>query len=153
MTKSQSFRPLAAVEKKNQSIQLVNTINIAKAIEQLENSEASAQSIFIGTVPSMSGSFEVKKLFFESYEQMAIKEMAKISDVALSEFNLKKVILWHCLSTKVVGETVVFVGTCSTHRADAIAATKYIIDTLKEMVPIWKKEYFKNGSIWANAHP
>ena len=79
--------------------------------------------------------------------------MGKIADTALAKWGLNKVVIRHAVGEKSVEEPVVIVGASSAHRDACFEACRFLIDTLKETVPIWKKEKFKNKSVWVSAHP
>lgn len=110
-------------------------------------------SAFIGTVRNNTNRKEVLQLDFSAYEPMALKEMQKIADLALEKFNIKKIAIHHAVGLLQIGEIPVIITTSSKHRKDAFLACEFAIDTLKETVPIWKKEYFTDGEVWVNAHP
>jgi molybdopterin synthase catalytic subunit len=110
-------------------------------------------SAFIGTVRNNTKGKEVLQLDFSAYEPMALKEMQKIADLALEKFNIKKIAIHHAIGMLQIGEIPVIITASSKHRKDAFLACEFAIDTLKETVPIWKKEYFTDGEVWVNAHP
>lgn len=136
-------------------IQLIQTpIDVAKCTGWVtEAPEAGGIAIFIGTVRKQTRGKEVVRLEFEAYEAMAIKEMKKIVEESCKKWPLQRVNLHHRTGNLNVGEIPVFIGVASAHRAAAFEACQYIIDTLKQTVPIWKKEVFKDGEIWVAAHP
>mgnify|MGYP003627530578 FL=1 len=84
---------------------------------------------------------------------MAIKEMQKIADVTLQKFDIKKIAIHHAEGMLQIGDIPVIITVSSKHRKAAFLACEFAIDTLKETVPIWKKEHFSDGEIWVNAHP
>lgn len=108
---------------------------------------------FVGTVRNNTQNKEVLQLDFSTYEPMAIKEMQKIADLALDKFEIKKIAIHHAKGLLNVGDIPVIITTSSAHRKNAFLACEFAIDTLKKTVPIWKKEYFKDGEVWVNAHP
>lgn len=108
---------------------------------------------FIGTVRDNTAGKEVLYLEFESYEPMAIKEMKKIARQLMGRWPVKKVSIHHRTGRLKIGEAAVVIAVACPHRANAFAACLYAIDTLKETVPIWKKEVFRDGEIWVAAHP
>lgn len=110
-------------------------------------------AVFVGTVRNQTQKKTVKSLEFTAYQPMAIKEMKKIAEKALSEFGVSKIALHHGLGLLSVGEVPVIIAVSSPHREAAFKACQYAIDTLKQTVPIWKKEFFEDGDIWVNAHP
>ena len=109
--------------------------------------------VFTGTVRDHTQGKRVKKLQFSSYEPMAVKEMAKIAERALKEFEIEKVAMHHALGELKLGEIPVIIAVSAAHRGAAFRACQFAIDKLKETVPIWKKEFFDDGEVWVNAHP
>ena len=110
-------------------------------------------SAFVGTVRNDTKGKEVTQLDFSTYKPMAIKEMQKIADLALEQFSIAKIAIHHAEGMLQIGDIPVIITTSSKHRKAAFDACQFAIDTLKETVPIWKKEHFSDGEIWVNAHP
>ncbi len=110
-------------------------------------------SAFIGTVRNDTNGKKVKKLDFSTYKPMAIKEMQKIADLALMKFSIEKIAIHHAEGLLQIGGIPVIITASAKHRKAAFDACQFAIDTLKETVPIWKKEHFSDGEIWVNAHP
>ena len=110
-------------------------------------------SAFIGTVRNDTEGKEVKQLDFSTYKPMAVKEMQKIAALALDKFNIHKIAIHHAEGMLQIGDIPVIITASSKHRKSAFLACEFAIDTLKETVPIWKKEYFSDGEVWVNAHP
>lgn len=108
---------------------------------------------FIGTVRNDTSGKEVKQLDFSSYEPMALKEMRKIADRSMAEFDIHKIAIHHAVGLLQIGDVPVIIAVSAKHRKAAFAACEFAIDTLKETVPIWKKEHFTDGEVWVNAHP
>lgn len=108
---------------------------------------------FVGTVRNHTQDRRVLKLEFEAYVPMAIAEMRKIAERAVEEFSLNKIAIHHRTGTLAVGEVPVVIAVSAPHRKAAFAACEFCIDTLKETVPIWKKEYFEDGEVWVSATP
>lgn len=109
--------------------------------------------VFIGTVRDATKGKKVLKLEFEAYEKMAISEMQKIADAAFVKWSLHSVVIHHRTGVLEVGEVPVVIAVSAAHRDAAFEACRYIIDTLKQTVPIWKKEVFEDGEVWVAAHP
>ena len=84
---------------------------------------------------------------------MAIQEMHKIAELALEKFKIQKIAIHHAEGMLQIGEIPVIITASAKHRKAAFKACEFAIDTLKESVPIWKKEYFEDGEVWVNAHP
>src|SRR6202030_2701317 len=92
-------------------------------------------------------------LEYESYEDMALKQMESLAEQALTQFQIRDVVLVHRLGRLDIGETSVLIIVASAHRAAAFEASRWLIDTLKRTVPIWKKEHFEDGAVWADGEP
>lgn len=108
---------------------------------------------FVGTVRNQTKGNQVTKLDFEAYEPMAISEMRKIAEQAVEKYSLNKIAIHHRIGSLAIGEVPVVIAVSAPHRKAAFAACEYCIDTLKETVPIWKKEYFQDGEVWVSATP
>lgn len=110
-------------------------------------------SAFIGVVRNNTQGREVAQLDFSSYKPMAIKEMQKIALRALEKFDIYKIAIHHAEGVLQIGAIPVVITASAKHRKAAFLACEFAIDSLKESVPIWKKEYFSDGEVWVNAHP
>ena len=129
------------------------TLNIQSCIDWIMSPESGGIDVFIGTVRNATKGKTVLKLEFEAYNQMAINEMNKISQQAFDKWPVQKVLIHHRTGTLQVGEIPVIIAVSAAHRDAAFDACRYIIDTLKQTVPIWKKEFFDNEEVWVAAHP
>ncbi len=112
---------------------------------------AGAVVLFEGAVRSPSEGRDVDHLEYEAYEAMAVTQMEKIVEGARSEWPLTAAYLHHRLGRVEVGEASVVVVVTSPHRPEAFEACRWIIERLKADVPIWKKEFYSDGSIWVGA--
>lgn len=129
--------------------------------EELMDPAAGACVIFEGWVRNENEGKEVRRLEYEGYEVMAVKEGTKVIDEAREKFGLLEATCVHRVGHLDIGEMAVWVGVSSGHRAEAFRACEYIIDEIKHRLPIWKKEYYADGdSGWVNceacashAHP
>ncbi len=135
------------------TISIVDKIDVAKVYGELSDAHSGGICVFVGTVREFTQNEKVMSLEFETYEKMALNEMDKIATFALDKWKLNKVVMRHATGLKEVTEPVVVVGASSAHRDACFEACRYLIDTLKETVPIWKKELFENKSVWVSAHP
>lgn len=117
------------------------------------NDESGGIVTFVGTVRKYTKQKEVIRLEFEAYAPMAIKEMTKIGEHILANYPAKKVAIHHRVGVLPIRGIAVVIAVACPHRIDAFAACQYAIDTLKETVPIWKKEFFTDGAVWVAAHP
>ncbi|MDX6745662.1 molybdenum cofactor biosynthesis protein MoaE [Polaribacter sp. PL03] len=119
----------------------------------VEDDSCGGISVFVGTVRNDTQGKVVTQLDFSTYKPMAIKEMQKIADLVLEKFDVKKIAIHHAEGMLQIGEVPVIITVSSKHRKAAFEACEFAIDTLKESVPIWKKEHFSDGQVWVNAHP
>jgi molybdopterin synthase catalytic subunit len=105
---------------------------------------------FAGTVRDNTRGRKTLHLDYEAYEEMALSQMWELAARARSEYGVRAVLAVHRLGRIEVGETSVLIAVASAHRKEAYAASRWLIDTLKTTVPIWKKEYFEDGAVWAD---
>jgi molybdopterin synthase catalytic subunit len=112
-----------------------------------------AVCLFVGVVRNENRGRAVLRLEYEAYEEMALPLMEEIAADAARRFPVTDVRLVHRLGRLEVGEASVAVAVSSPHRAEAFAACRFAIDTLKAQVPIWKKELYADGSEWLDAAP
>jgi molybdopterin synthase catalytic subunit len=135
-------------------IQLHSTLlSVSDCEKFVETDAAGGAVVFIGTVRNKTQSKAVIRLEFEAYDPMAIREMRKIAERALAEFAVLKVSIHHRTGVLGIGEIPVIIAVSAAHRGAAFAACAFCIDTLKETVPIWKREFFEDGDTWVAAHP
>ena len=109
--------------------------------------------MFIGTVRNATKGKTVLRLEFEAYEKMALAEMEKIAQKAFEKWPVLKLAIHHRVGVLAIGEVPVVIAVAAAHRAAAFEACRFVIDVLKETVPIWKKEFFEDGEVWVAAHP
>lgn len=135
-------------------IQILSTpLEIQSAIYWIMSPESGGIDIFIGTVRNTTKGKAVIRLEFEAYEPMALAEMEKIVTQAEEKWPIQKALIHHRTGVLEIGEIPVLIAVSAAHRAAAFEACRYIIDTLKQTVPIWKKEIFEDGEVWVAAHP
>lgn len=128
-------------------------IDVSKVIETASSLGAGAVNVFIGTVRDQALNKKVVWLEYEAYESMAVAETRKIIDEAAQKWNLLGWAVSHRVGTLKPGEVAVVVAVSSKHRKESFEACQYIIDHLKEQVPIFKKEVFEDGAEWISAKP
>lgn len=109
--------------------------------------------VFDGVVRDHSRGRRTRFLDYEAYEPMAARELEKLADEALARFAVRDVAIVHRIGHMEIGETSVLIAVAAAHRGAAFDACRWIIDTLKHTVPIWKKEYFEDGAVWADGDP
>jgi molybdopterin synthase catalytic subunit len=128
-------------------------LNIQACTDWVMSPDSGGIDVFIGTVRNATQNKPVLKLEFEAYNKMAINEIEKITKQAFEKWPVQKVLVHHRTGTLQVGEIPVVIAVSAAHRGAAFDACRYIIDTLKQTVPIWKKEFFEDGEVWVAAHP
>ncbi len=128
-------------------------IDIQAIRKNLERPEDGSALFFDGIVRNNTRGRRTLFLDYEAYESMALNEMEKLAQAALEQFKVRDVCLVHRLGRLEIGETSVLIGVASAHRVAAFEACRWLIDTLKKTVPIWKKEYFEDGAVWADGEP
>ena len=128
-------------------------LQIQTCIEWVMAPETGGINVFIGTVRNATKGENVIRLEFEAYESMALSEMHKIAKYVFKKWPLQKVLIHHRSGVLQTGEVPVIIAVAAAHRDAAFTACRYIIDTLKQTVPIWKKEVFEDGEVWVAAHP
>jgi len=128
-------------------------LNIAACIDAVVSPDCGGVDIFIGTVRNATAGKKVLRLEYEAYESMALKEMHKIADEASRKWPVENMVIHHRTGVLQIGDAAVVIAVSSPHRAAAFEACRFTIDTLKQTVPIWKKEIFEDGETWVAAHP
>jgi molybdopterin synthase catalytic subunit/molybdopterin converting factor small subunit len=116
---------------------------------QLKAPEDGAVAVFEGIVRNHSRGRQTLYLEYEAYEPMAVSKMQEVGREAKEKFAIDRIGMIHRLGRLEIGETSVAIIVTSAHRRAAFEACQYAIDRLKQIVPIWKKEYFADGAVWA----
>lgn len=127
-------------------------LDITACINWVMTPQAGGIDVFIGTVRGQTKGKKVIRLEFEAYEKMALSEMKKIAGEMMKRWPLHKVLIHHRTGILQIGEVPVVIAVSASHRNAAFDACRYAIDTLKQTVPIWKKEIFEDGEEWVE-HP
>lgn len=125
-------------------------IDVAALVQHVRAPEDGAIVTFDGFVRNQSHGRSTLYLDYEAYESMAVAKMREIGAAIHEKFPIHRVAIVHRLGRLLIGETSVFIAVSSPHRPAAFDACRYAIDTLKKTVPIWKKEYFEDGAVWAD---
>jgi molybdopterin synthase catalytic subunit len=112
-----------------------------------------AVCVFDGIVRDNTRGRATLHLDYEAYEEMALKQMRALRKEAIARFGVREIAIVHRLGRLFVGETSVLIAVASAHRGAAFDACRYVIDTLKKTVPIWKREQFADGAVWADGEP
>jgi len=138
----------------NTSIKITaNKLNLQECYDFVQDPSCGGIALFVGTVRNKTQDKDVSLLDFSTYQAMAIKEIQKIANKALVDFDILKIAIHHAEGQLQIGDIPVIISVSAAHRKAAFAACQFAIDTLKETVPIWKKEHFVDGEVWVNAHP
>ncbi|MBL7692317.1 MAG: molybdenum cofactor biosynthesis protein MoaE, partial [Flavipsychrobacter sp.] len=118
-------------------------IDISECISWVMSPSCGGIDVFIGTVRNATKGRAVIHLEFEAYEAMAVSEMRKIAEAATAKWPVDKIVISHRTGRLEIGEVPVVIAVSAAHRDAAFEACRFIIDTLKQTVPIWKKEFFE----------
>ena len=123
-------------------------LSLQSAVAEVASADAGAIATFVGTTRARSRGRDVVRLEYEAYEGMAEEEMERIARELLERYALTDVAIHHRVGVVGIGETSVVIAVSAPHRADALAACRDAIDTLKVRVPLWKKEVYEGGEEW-----
>jgi MoaE-MoaD fusion protein len=128
-------------------------IRAAEIVAGIKAGSDGAVCVFDGVVRDNTRGRRTLHLDYEAYREMALEKMRGLAGEAVERFGVRDVALVHRLGRLVVGETSVLIVVASAHRGAAFDACRWLIDTLKKTVPIWKKEQFVDGAVWADGEP
>jgi molybdopterin synthase catalytic subunit len=128
-------------------------IDRTRLLAGLSSPETGALVVFEGSVRNYSCGRAVTGLYYEAYPELAQREMGRIEEEARRRWRLGPVVIAHRVGALAPGETSVLIATASSHRAEGFDACRFVIDSLKARVPIWKKECYEDGSAWIGEHP
>lgn len=128
-------------------------IDTAALLAEIKAGEDGAVCVFDGVVRNNTRGRPTLHLDYEAYEEMALKQMRELRAEAVARFGVREVALVHRLGRLQVGETSVLIAVASAHRGAAFEACRWVIDTLKKTVPIWKHEQFADGAVWSDGEP
>jgi molybdopterin synthase catalytic subunit/molybdopterin converting factor small subunit len=123
-------------------------IDLAAVVAEVEDERAGATATFVGTVRAQSRGRQVVRLEYEAYEGMAENVMADLAGQLKERYDLCAIAITHRVGVCEIGDASVAIAVSAPHRQDALAACKDAIDTLKETVPLWKKEVYEGGEEW-----
>lgn len=123
-------------------------IQIQDVIDQVKNPRAGAVCTFMGTVRELTNGKKTLYLEYEAYVEMAERQMEKIGNEIMSQHDHARVAMMHRIGRLEIEDVAVAIAVATPHRAAAFKACHYAIDRIKEIVPIWKKEHWEDGSFW-----
>jgi molybdopterin synthase catalytic subunit len=144
--------PDAALRRRYASI-VREVIETQRIVAALKGGEDGAALVFEGIVRNQTRGRNTLYLDYEAYDEMALQQLESLADQAIRRFQIRDVAIVHRLGRLEIGETSVLIAVASAHRAAAFDACRWLIDTLKQTVPIWKKEHFVDGAVWADGEP
>ncbi|RXM53180.1 MULTISPECIES: molybdenum cofactor biosynthesis protein MoaE [unclassified Chryseobacterium] len=130
-----------------------DTLDITECLTLAQDLSSGGIATFIGTVRNVTQNKPVIRLEYEGYQPMAVKEIKKIIDQAIELFSVRNIVVHHRIGILFPGDAAVIIVVSDGHRDAVFDACRYIIDTIKKTVPIWKKEIFEDGEEWVSAHP
>lgn len=122
----------------------------ADLLKSIKQGEDGAAVVFDGVVRNNTRGRRTLFLDYEAYEEMALRQMESLAESAISQFAIRDALIVHRLGRLNIGESSVLIVVASAHRGAAFEACRWIIDILKKTVPIWKKEFFEDGAVWAD---
>jgi molybdopterin synthase catalytic subunit len=128
-------------------------INAEAIVAAVKAGADGAVCVFDGIVRDNTRGRRALYLDYEAYREMALEQMRGLAEEAKTRFGVRDVAMVHRLGRLTVGETSVLIAVASAHRGAAFEACRWLIDTLKKTVPIWKKETFVDGAVWADGEP
>jgi molybdopterin synthase catalytic subunit len=135
-------------------IELTHDVIDAKAItDALKAGEDGAVTVFDGIVRNNTKGRQTLYLDYTAYDAMALEQMKQLSAEAITKFGVRDVAMVHRLGRLEIGETSILIAVASAHRGVTFEACRWLIDTLKKQVPIWKKEVFVDGAVWSPGEP
>ena len=130
-----------------------DTLDITECLTLAQDLSSGGIATFIGTVRNVTQNKPVIRLEYECYQSMAIKEIKKVADQAITLFSVRNIVVHHRIGNLFPGDAAVIIVVSDGHRDAVFDACRYIIDTIKKTVTIWKKEIFEDGEEWVSAHP
>ncbi len=128
-------------------------IDTERLMKSVESPETGAIITFNGVVRNNAEGKQVLRMEYEAHIDMAEKLMAELAEKIMSDFNITEITMQHRTGMLEIGESSVMIAVSAPHRVDAFDACRYAIDTIKETIPIWKKEYFQDGANWVDGTP
>ncbi len=128
-------------------------IDVEELTNALGSPELGGLCTFVGRVRNHSAGQEVTRLEYHAYPGMAEKKMRQVADEIEERFGVTHLAMAHRVGTLVVGDVAVGIAAASAHRDAAFKACRYAIDRIKQIVPIWKKEFGENGVCWVEGCP
>lgn len=126
-------------------------IEPARLLAAVGDPAAGASVLFLGTTRDQNAGRRVTRLEYEAFGSMAVREMRQLARAARRRWPIRRVAMVHRVGVVPIGEASVGIAVSAAHRAEAFEACHWLIDRLKEIVPIWKKEHYRGGAVWIGA--
>ncbi|MDQ3956086.1 MAG: molybdenum cofactor biosynthesis protein MoaE [Actinomycetota bacterium] len=132
------------------------SLDVPAAIDEVAGPSCGGLAVFVGTVRESAAAPEgsgrpVVRLEYDAHPQLAKRRLEEIGEEALRRWDVKKLVAVHRSGACALGEPTVVVACSAPHRGDALEACRFVIDTIKSTVPIWKREVYADGSSWVGA--
>ena len=124
----------------------------APLVAAVRRDDAGAVALFYGVVRNENLGRRVQHLEYDAYPEMAVKKMREVADEVRSKFPIADIGVLHRIGRLEIGETSLLVAVSSGHRKEAFEACHYAVDRIKQVVPVWKKEVWEDGSEWIEGH-
>lgn len=128
-------------------------LNPERLVEAVRRDESGAVVLFYGVVRNHNDGRPVRRLEYDAYERMAEKKLREVADETKRRFAVDDIAIAHRIGPLEIGQTSLLVAVSSAHRAEAFEAAHYCVDRIKQVVPVWKKEVWDDGSAWLEGHP
>lgn len=122
--------------------------SVDEVLKEIRNERTGAVVSFVGVVRDEDRGRKVRKMEMEAYKGMAEKELADLREKAMKKFGLEEVTIIHRVGSFSPGDNIVLIAVAAGHRKEAFLGAEYLIDELKKVVPLWKKEIFEDGEVW-----
>lgn len=122
--------------------------SVDEVLKEIRNERTGAVVSFVGVVRDEDLGRKVRKMEMEAYKGMAEKELADLREKAMKKFGLEEVTIIHRVGSFSPGDNIVLIAVAAGHRKEAFLGAEYLIDELKKVVPLWKKEIFEDGEVW-----
>ena len=128
-----------------------NELDVQQVVSHVRHPGAGAIATFVGTTRDNTAGRRVLRLDYEAYRPMADNQLRRVADEMRERWDLTGVAIYHRLGSLEIGEASLVVAVSSAHRKEAFEACQYSIDRIKQIVPIWKKEFFEGGEVWVGS--
>ncbi|MDD1765707.1 MAG: molybdenum cofactor biosynthesis protein MoaE [Methanomassiliicoccales archaeon] len=122
--------------------------SVDEVLRKIRNKRTGAIVSFVGVVREDDSGRKIKMLEMETYKGMAEKELSDLKDKAMEKYDLEEVTIIHRIGSLSPGDNIVLIAVASGHRKEAFAGAEFLIDELKKVVPLWKKEILEDGEVW-----